>query len=300
MKNLILFAALAFVSLTACNQKAQEKPAPSVSQTTPTDLALVPNDWIAKRVSKSKHRLQGTAAGKIVWNAMKANGGLAKWYANGPLSFRFQYQPLDSSTPRDTYQIIDTWRSTARHYHAKDSSQQFGWEGKTAWQLAKDSTAFAYNTRFWALTPYFFIGQPFVLDGSGVQLKQLPNTVYQDRMQEVIRVTFDTGTGDAPDDYYVLYFDAETHKLAVIRYIVSYPGYFKNGGHSPEKLMELGAYHTVDGIALPTTYKTFWLSAEGEADEHITDITVSDIKFQPKAKKSIFGIPEKATVVEGL
>jgi len=101
-------------------------------------------------------------------------------------------------------------------------------------------------------------------------------------------------------DYYVLYFGKEDHKLGVIRYIVSYPGYFEKGKHLPEKFMELQGSTKVDGITLSTGYHTHWL-LEGEIPgEHITTITVDNISFQPETKKEYLEVPEGATILKGL
>lgn len=264
----------------------------------PSDEAMVPQSWIAKRVANAKDRLEQSEAGKVVWNAMEAHGGLEKWYANGALSFRFNYQPLDGSTQRDSYQTIDSWSNRAKHTSMTDSTATYGWTGDTAWVKAKDSTAFAYDTKFWALTPYYFLAQPFVLDGQGVNLELLPQTNYKDKMQDVVKVTFDAGTGDAPDDYYVLYFTKDTHRLTVIRYIVSYPAYFKNGGHLPEKFMEVIGENTVDGIVFPTDYKTHWLTKEGTAGEYITKIEVSDVRYEGKLEVGFFDTPQGAKIIE--
>lgn len=259
-------------------------------------MAKVPKSWIDVRVRKAEQRLTATAAGTIVWNAMKAHGGLKTWYENGPLSFHFNYQPLDGDTPRNTLQAVDTWNSRARHFQYGDSTSQFGWDGEKAWTMAKDSTVFNYNTRFWALTPYFFVAQPFVLDGKGTNLELLSQIVYQGRPHHVIKVTFDAGTGDAPDDYYVLYFSTENHELKVIRYIVSYPGYFEKGKHLPEKLMELQGRQIVDGIQFPTAFKTHWLTEEEKAGEHITDITLNEVAFLPKLEDAFFDPPEASSI----
>lgn len=260
--------------------------------------ATVPASWVAKRVEKAQARLEKTDAGIIVWNAMEAHGGLAKWYNNGPLSFRFNYQPVDGSTQRDSYQTIDTWSNKARHTSAADDQAHYGWTGSEAWVKAKDSTAFAYDTRFWALTPFYFLAQPFVLDGEGVNLELLQEVRYKDTVQNAIKVSFDAGTGDAPDDYYVLYFGKESHKLSAIRYIVSYPAYFKDGGHLPEKFMEVIGVNEVDGITLPTDYKTHWLTEEFEPGEYITKIEVSDVHFEKELAKDFFAIPEGAKIIE--
>ncbi|AWX44022.1 hypothetical protein HME9304_01022 [Flagellimonas maritima] len=295
-----LFILFVLVLLIGCKENEKKIMPIAKEPAESKEMAKVPLGWVEKRVSNAKRKLTSTEAGKIVWNAMEAHGGLEKWYNNGPITFRFNYQPLDGSTPRDTYQAIDTWRSRARHYQAGDSTLQYGWNGEKPWAIAKDSTSFAYNTRFWSLTPYFFMAQPFVLDGDGVNLELLPQRTMDGELQDIVKVTFDAGTGDAPDDYYVLHFNTESHRLEVIRYIVSYPGYFEKGKHLPEKFMTLHGEQTVQGILFPESYKTHWLSEDESAGEHITDITLSDIEFKPELESDYFSIPSKAKIMEGL
>lgn len=269
------------------------------SPNTENDLAIVPNAWISERVEKAKIKFDSNEAGKIVWRAMEAHGGLEKYYQNGPLSFHFNYRPLDGSTPRDSYQVVDTWRSKAKHRDAMDSTSQFGWDGANAWEKTSKEEGFAYNTRFWALTPFFFMGQPFVLDGDGVNLELLERKIFNGESYDPIKVTFDPNTGDAPDDYYILYFHPESHQLAVIRYIVSYPGYFEKGKHMPEKFMTLEGIQEVDGIIFPKRYKTHWLAENDQPGEYITSIELSEISFLPELRKSDFAMPEGAKLIEG-
>ncbi len=300
--RIFIYTFLFLVMITSCKNETTtpEQTSEPVIAKIDSDLVKVPESWITDRVAKAKQKLTATPAGSIVWNAMEAHGGLANWYSKGPIAFHFDYKPLDGSTQRNTYQTVDMWRNTARHQHADDRSQEFGWDGKKAWAKTTDSTAFKYNMRFWALTPYYFLAQPFVLDGQGVNLEQLEDKVFKDKLYDVIKVTFSEGTGDAPDDYYVLYFGKEDHQLGVIRYIVSYPGYFEKGKHLPEKFMELQGTTTINGITLSTGYHTHWLQEDETPGEHITTITVDDISFQPSAKKSYLQVPEGATILEGL
>lgn len=288
-----------FCLLTGCKQTAKKTETPSDEvQSEAPQVSGILDTWVAKRVAKAEVKLKASAAGEIVWNAMQAHGGLQKWYGNGALSFRFNYRPIDGTTPRDSYQTIDTWSNKARHTSAADSTAHFGFTGDSHWIKAADSTAFAYDTKFWALTPIYFLAQPFILDGQGVNLDLLPSTVYKAMEQDVVKVTFDAGTGDAPDDYYVLYFDRKTHYLSAIRYIVSYPAYFKDGGHLPEKFMEVLSLEETDGILLPSGYKTHWLTKDNTPGEYITKIEVSDVYFNNKLPSNYFQMPAGAKVLE--
>lgn len=294
----IVFMTLFLLLTVSCKEKPTSQEKSTIAATEYDTAQYIPDSWMAKRVEKAKIELNNTDAGRIVWKAMEAHGGLERWYGNGPLSFRFNYRPLDGKTPRDSYQTIDTWSNRARHTSATDSTAHFGWTGKIAWVQAADSTAFAYDTKFWALTPIYFLGQPFILDGAGVNLELLPKTVYKEVSQDVVKVTFDAGTGDAPDDYYILYFQEDTHLLSAIRYIVSYPAYFEDGGHLPEKFMEVIGAETVDGIRFPTSYKTHWLTDDAKPGAYITKIEVSDIHFRQQLNKDFFAVPKGAKVLE--
>lgn len=293
-----VLVALCLLMTVSCREEPKSEENNEVTVSSVDSSGYIPAAWISKRVQNAKSKLELSEAGTIVWNAMEAHGGLDQWYRNGALSFRFNYQPLDGSTARDSYQTVDTWSNRAKHTSIADSTAHFGYDGKTSWVQANDSTTFAYDTKFWALTPIYFLGQPFILDGEGVNLELLPKQLYNEKNNDVVKVTFDAGTGDAPDDYYILYFDVETHRLSVIRYIVSYPAYFKDGGHLPEKFMDLGEYKTVAGITFPTIYKTHWLAENELPGEYITKIEVSDIGFTKSLKDGFFDAPDGAKIIE--
>ncbi|MGJ8659445.1 MAG: hypothetical protein ACSHWV_06300 [Cellulophaga fucicola] len=296
VKLVSLFTLLSFVACKETSKKEADKT--TVEQTEEVGYQI-PNSWIEKRVTAANKRLNATDAGKVLWSAMEAHGGLKKWYTNGFLSFRFNYQPVNGKGIRDSYQTIDTWNNKARHNSITDKNDVFGWDGKEAWVKAKDSTSFAYDTKFWALTPIYFSGQPFVFDGTGVNLELLPQVEFKGAMQNVVKVTYDKGVGSAPDDYYIMYINAKTNLVDAFKYIVSYPEYFPNGGHAPEKITVTQGTTTVDGIVFATDFKTYWSTADKDGlGEYITKIDVSDISFSDEVEENYFSKPEGAEVLK--
>ena len=208
--------------------------------------------------------------------------------------------PRGKGARRNTTQIVDTWNNKSVHHDLQEKTAAFGWDGKEAWVTTKDTAHFDFNLRFWALTPIYFLAQPFNFDGAGVVLEKLEDKKLGDVEYDAVKISFEKGTGDAPDDFYINYYDKKTHQLRALRYIVSYPKYFKNGGHSPEKMMTLHDFKTVKGITLPTSYKTYMLDENEGKGAYVTDITVSDIQFLPKLKKEAFDRPVKGTTIIGL
>ncbi|CAN0522292.1 unnamed protein product, partial [Scytosiphon promiscuus] len=107
--------------------------------------------WVKTRVKGAEERLNKTPAGKLVWESIQAHGGLEKWYNNGPIFFRFNYRPLDSTkTVRDTYQTIDTWSARAKHYLPENPEVLYGWDGADAWKSTGDYNL-KMNPRFWSI-----------------------------------------------------------------------------------------------------------------------------------------------------
>ena len=217
--------------------------------------------------------------GQRIGQAIEAHGGLAAGTANGPLAFRFNYRPLDDGTPRDTYEVASYWSAQTRHRLVQDITVQYGWDGQQAWVYPTD-TLIPYDVRFWSLTPYYFVGIPFVLADEGINLALLESDTLAGKPYDLVKVTYEDGVGDAPDDYYVIYVGPDDNRVDAIRYIVSYPGYFPDGGHAPEKLMTYQGAQTVDGITLPERYRTFWWK-DKQRGKHITTSPCPKWPFAP-------------------
>ncbi|MFD1552860.1 hypothetical protein DNU06_08150 [Putridiphycobacter roseus] len=298
----ITFYALISLSFIACqenkeNSSKTEVEKPSIDA---SNLAVKPSSWIEERVEKAKSKLAESEAGQLIWQSMEAHGGLNQWFSNGVLSFRFDYIPV-SGPERKSTQQIDTWSNRAVHQSVINDQDSFGWDGENAWVSMQDSASFPFNMRFWALTPYTFVGQPFIFDGAGVVLEKLADQMIDSVAYDVVKVTYEAGTGDAPDDYYVNYFDKSSHLLKAIKYIVSYPTYFKDGGHSPEKLMVLNAYTTVEGITLPSAYTTYAvLNTEAEKGDAMTEVTVSNLSFLKEVPADFFEVPVDAEIISAM
>lgn len=294
-KTLFIIIGVAFVSCTSNNEKANKTPLIIIEN----NNVRKPDNWIKERVDKAKEKLNSTEGGKLVWQSMEAHGGLENWFKNGTLSFRFDYIPMGKRTGRKTINQIDIWSNKAVQQDILDENDLCGWDGENAWVLRNDTLQFPFNVRFWALTPYYFLGQPFIFDGAGVKLEKLDDLSFDNKFYDAVKITFEAGTGDAPDDYYINLYDKETHLLKVLKYIVSYPSKFKNGGHSPEKTMTLHDFKSINGITLPTRYETLMFDDVSDSlGKKVTDIQVSQISFLPNLQNSYFEMREGAKVVE--
>ena len=290
-----VFVSFILILLCACSA-----PQPSKETQDIDPKANPEKGWVMSRVRDAENRLNKTEAGKLVWKFMEFHGGLLKWWSQGPISFRFNYQPRNGTgTPRDTYETADYWRSLTRHQRSVNSEVEYGWDGEKAW-VYPDSASIPYNIRFWALTPYYFVGMPFVFADEGINIELEEDTDYEGVRYKTVRITFEQGMGDAPDDFYVLYIHPETYRLSAIRYVVSYPAYFPNGGHTQEKLMTYEGQQVVEGITLPEKHRTFMWEADGSVGDYVTDITLSEVKFSSDTLLKYFEAPAGSRALRSL
>ncbi len=260
------------------------------------DLAAPSDRAVDARVADADARLAASDGGRQIAQAIEAHGGLAAWYGAGPLRFRYAYTRLDSTgapagDALDTRQLVDPWSARAVHTLAADPSVSFGWSGTQAWTRPADAEL-PTNARFWSLTPYYFVGVPFVFADPGVRLAAAPADSVEGRPVDVVRATFEPGTGDAPDDYYDVLLDPETHRVRGVRYVVSYAGFNPDGGHTPETLMLYDGAQTVGGVTLQQGFRSF-ASATGQPKARGT---LSELAAAPDTPSSAFDRPADAQV----
>ena len=284
----------------ADSEPAREEPSaePAAEETRVEQVGPRPASWVEARVAEARTRMQDDPAGRLVWESIEAHGGLEAWHAKSTIRFTFDYAPIAQPERRmHTVSSVDFWSSRARQEEV-DGDATLGWDGEEAW-IAPGPDAFPSPARFWALTPYYFVGMPFVAADSGTRYEQLEDAELDGVTHRVVKLAYGDGVGDAPDDYYVLYLHPETKRLSALRYVVSYPGFFPEGGHSPEKLMRYTDYREVDGLWIAGRLDTSsWDAEAGEVGEVVTNIVVSDVVLGERWEGDLFAKPEGAVVSE--
>ena len=288
--RVLLALALLLAACTTEPTPLADEPAAALAR--PSEAA------VAERVAEAAERLEATDAGRLVLAATEAHGGLAQWYRSGPVHFRYRYERGGGEPPIDTEQTVDTWSARARHTVMPDGTAEFGWTGDAAWTRPAGAQL-PTNARFWSLTPYYFAAMPFVLADPGVNLDAAGHMTAEGRTYDLVRASFDAGTGDAPDDYYVLLLDPETRRVGGVRYVVSYPGFYPEGEASPERLMLYDGTQSASGITLQEGFRSFAWTAAGAGDPAATG-TLTGLRFVPDAPDSLFAMPDGAGMQQGM
>lgn len=224
-----------------------------------------------------------------VQRMIEAHGGMEPW--SQVTSFRFTEAwglPDGSTTPAMRVMVEPGARRVAMH--AVEGESRLGWDGETAWSLNYQGLP----PRFVALLDFYFLHLPWLTMDPGVRLEEAGTARLWDDPTEyhLVKVTFDPGTGDTPDDFYDLYIDPATHRLKACRYVVTYQALLTPGEtQTPPHVLVYDEYATVDGMVVPTHF-TIYL----EDHSPFATCTIGDWSLQEPFDASLAAMPEGAVV----
>jgi hypothetical protein len=228
----------------------------------------------------------------LVMESIAAHGGTEPWYNNGLLHFRWQYHMSDRGPDAvvDSRQTFNP-KTMAVTHTVPDSEMRFGWNDGQAWVLNPEED-FPTPPAFWALTPTYFIGIPFVFNDPNARFEKLAESKsFEGKDYTQVKVTYTDDAGDSPDDYYVLLIDPETKATRGAYYIVTHP-LVAPDGPGPEKFITLDNLQNVGGVRLASSHRTFKME-NGEIGDQMRHTEVSEVRWITEGEADLT-IPEGA------
>jgi hypothetical protein len=232
------------------------------------------------------------SAEEIVDAMIEAHGGMETWASAPTVRFEDHFKPGESDSGRVSRITVEQGPRRA-YIDFPGTDMRISWDGEKAWSENWQAPA---PPRFLALLNYYFVNLPWLAKDPGVLLGE-PGTgkLFDDPTEYVtVKMTYEAGVGDTPDDYYVLYVDPKTHVLKANRYIVTYRAILPEGVEAlPEHILIYKEWTTVDGLLVPTSYTIYELdgSVYGSCD-------VSAWSFSDPFDASRMEMPEGAVVDE--
>jgi len=245
---------------------------------------------------KSVEGVENNTGRDLVMSSIEAHGGSERWYANGALRFRWTYHMSDRGPQAivDTVQTVDLSSLDVVH-EVPGKEIRFGMNEGQAWISPKGSD-FKPPVRFWALTPFYFMGIPFIFNDENANFEQLPETMsFEGKDYVQVKVSYNAAAGDTPDDYYVLLIDPETQLTRGAYYIVTSP-LVAPDGPTPPKFITLDELTEIDGIQLAGGHRTFAMT-DGEIGEQMRFTEVSEVKFIPSDEVDL-AIPNEELIIK--
>lgn len=138
-------------------------------------------------------------------------------------------------------------------------------------------------TRFDAYTWAYFFLFPYKLSDEGTQWAERSIDALAGETYYRQKLTFSPGTGDAADDWYIVYTDTSTHRIEIAAYIVTASKSLAEASKDPHAIEYLN-YKEVEGIPIAHNWR-FWRWRENEGlSKQLGYAELSDFKFiRPKS-----------------
>ena len=214
-----------------------------------------------------------------------AQGGLSTWHAYHTL----EYDQVQGE--RRIQHLIDLQtrktRQTTKDY-------QLGFDGADVW-VAPTLDAFPGNPRFSNGLDFYFFAIPFVLADPGTNREPLGRVTVDGTEYEAVKISYDAGVGASPDDYYIVHFDPETHRLHVLLYTVTFRSQEPNENYNARVYEE---WQDVGGLVLPrkvTSYR--WNSEQRRLGEKRRETIYDNVKLSTeKPDPARFSPPDVAEI----
>ncbi|MFH6959562.1 hypothetical protein ACHRV1_19365 [Flavobacterium aquidurense] len=134
------------------------------------------------------------------------------------------------------------------------------------------------SVRFDAFTWEYFFLFPFKLSDPGTKWNPYENNESDNKNYITQKLTFESGTGDAPDDWYVVYANKSNNLIEKAAYIVTVKGNKEQAEQNPHAIQYLD-YKDINGVPIATKW-LFWEWKEGQGlTKEIGNAALSDIQF---------------------
>lgn len=223
--------------------------------------------------------------------ALAAHGGLDTWHGYRTLEYTLERSRGGTST--GDRQVIDLRN---RYVHIEGDAYTIGSNADGVW-ITPNTEALNYGPgpRFYSQTYFYFFAVPFVFADPGVKHEMVGQETVDGTTYDVVRMSYESGVGDAPDDVYLLYLDPESHQIRMMRYSVTYGN---RGRSEPNSTIVYDEWQDVDGLLVPAT-ATFRPWQDGSPGEQVAQISYTEVDFGEEAPSdSLFAMPDDAEMTE--
>ncbi len=176
-----------------------------------------------------------------------------------------------------------------------DNGSMLVFDNENVYKSPKDAEM--PRARFSMFTwPYFF-SLPYKLNDDGVNIEKQDMMPMEGESLEAFKMTFDAGTGDAPDDWYYVYTN-DKQQIVAAGYIVTFGGTPEEEAVKNAHAIVYNDYKMVDGIPVATSWEFYnWSKEEGITGEPIGDATITNLTFSEE-KEGMFAAPENSTIID--
>lgn len=213
-----------------------------------------------------------------------AHGTLIRWKEMKSLSYEIVKEGENEQ------HLIDL---KSRNERIEGSNFKTGFNGKEYWLEA--DTSYKGNAKFYHNLMFYFYAMPFVAADDGIIYSEAKPLIFEDKAYPGIRISYNQGVGESPEDEYFIHYDPNTHRMKWLGYTVTF---FSGEKSKKVKWIRYNDWGPFSGLLLPKSLT--WYNLEDgvltEPREPTEFINIKLTKEQPDAQR--FEKTENAIVVE--
>lgn len=264
MKNLFLIVIVTTLFLSCKENQPKEPEATSPEVAKSIDTSKYPQDLV-----------------KI----FETHGGIEKWSTFENLCFEIEKE--GGNEVHTT--LLKSRKTTIEH-----PDWTIGYDGSNVWLLNQKENAYQGNARFYHNLMFYFYAMPFILADDGIQYTAIEKQELMGVTYEGIKIGYDSGIGDTPDDEYIIYYNPDTYQMEWLAYTVTFG---KEGKSDVWKFIKYGDWQTVNDVILPKTLT--WYNVEDGVpvskrnDLNFVKVTATETLLD----ETTFDMPEGSVVV---
>ena len=121
-----------------------------------------------------------------------------------------------------------------------------GFDGKQVWVYPASEDADRQRMRYNLI--FYFYAFPFVVGDPGVNYESIEQMSLKNKIYDAIKITYNAGVGDAPNDSYIILSDPSTHQMEWLLYTATF------GGEASDRfsLIKYEGWKEMEGVVLPS------------------------------------------------
>ncbi|MBC6427233.1 MAG: hypothetical protein GDA51_12395 [Ekhidna sp.] len=208
----------------------------------------------------------------------KAHGGYEQWDRMKTLSYKKEEETTITHLKN-------------RKIRLESPDRVIGFDGENVW-VTPDS-ADASNARFYHNLFFYFYAMPFVVGDPGANYEVLEKRELKGKAYNRIKIGFNQGVGDAPDDNYIIFSDPETNRMEWLMYTVTY-----RSGKPGEKynLINYKSWEEFNSLILPTAIEWYQFQNDSVGGPR-SEVVFENIEILESAPDpALFEMPEGAQI----
>lgn len=192
----------------------------------------------------------------------QAHGGLNTWN---------KMQNLVFTIARPNGDEVTTTHLKNRNSHIEMPNHVLGYNGEDVWLKHKDTVAYKGKPRFYYNLMFYFYAMPFILADDGIIYEDAEALTFEGKTYPGIKISYNAGVGESPEDEYILYYDSDTFKMTWLAYTVTF---FTKEKSREFRYIQYSKWKETEGLLLPETLA--WYNVE----EHKPTTKRNELNFK--------------------